>query len=747
MKRIIAYASFVVVAMCGAASTVSLGGASEGASCKPCGDAYAGLPFSGTQGMGNVTPAACVPFGLVQAGPDTTSDPLRYHFDKAHCGGYQYADEYVWRFSQTHVSGMGCAASGNIGLLPVTDATGLPDRGERMAKETETASPGHYGVTLSNGVRCDIAADSSKAEYRFTFPKGARAQLVVDLDWALGEPEPMAEGEADSVWGRTVKDCSCRFDDARNIRGFQRVRVFVEHTLYFAGRFSRDIVGARLLRESDGLRGETWLVDFGESDGGPLAATIALSIRDAAEAMRRLDGESVDGVAEWGDWFSRVTLDPSTDALVRANFAAAMYHLAFQPNRASGSGNSSRYVQFSLWDTFRAAHPLYTILAPECVDGFVNSLLTEYRSRGYLPILSVWGRDTHCMIGHHAVPVIVDAYLKGFRGFDAEEAGAAIRDSLTVDHVPESTACWGFTKEDWRLYDTYGYYPHDLLRTRFRGRTLCGESVSRTLECAYDDACAARFFAAVGDATNATFFARRAGFWKNVFDPQTGFMRGRDSKGVWRTPFDPGDIGYGPWAERDFTEGNSYQYTWHVMQDPEGLVAAMGGKRAAGEKLDQLFQTRAKERSYDVSGLIGQYAHGNEVSHHIAYFYAFTDRPWRTAEIVREVFDTQYKPGPDGLSGNDDCGQMSAWYIFSALGFYPFDPCGGEYVLGAPQVPKVTLNLQCGKTFTVMAKNLSCENKYVKSVTLNGSPVAGRKIRHADIVAGGELVFEMSKEP
>ena len=714
------------------------------------GDAHAGLPFVGTQGMGNVTPAACAPFGLVQAGPDTTPDPQRYHFGKAHCGGYQHADEYVWRFSQTHVSGMGCPASGNIGLLPVTDATGLPDRGERMEKATETACPGHYGVTLANGVRCEIAAGSSRADYRFTFPKGVRAQLVVDLDWALGKPEPRAEGEADSVWGRTVKGCSCRFDDARNIRGFQRVRMYVEHTLFFAGRFSRDIVGTRLLRESDGLRGDTWLVDFGESDGGPLTATFALSMRDTAEAVRRLDEGSADGASEWGDWFSRVTLDPSTDARTRANFAAAMYHLAVQPNRVSGAGNSSRYVLFSLWDTFRAAHPLYTILAPERVNGFVNSMLTEYRSRGYLPILSIWGRDTHCMIGHHAVPVIVDAYLKGFRGFDVAEVGTAIRDSLTIDHVPESTACWGFTKEDWRLYDTYGYYPHDLLRTRFRGQTLCGESVSRTLECAYDDACAARFFTAVGDATNAAFFARRAGFWKNVFDPQTGFARGRDSKGAWRTPFDPGDIGYGPWAERDFTEGNSYQYTWHVMQDPEGLVAAMGGRRAAGEKLDQLFQTKAKERSYDVSGLIGQYAHGNEVSHHIAYFYAFTDRPWRTAEIVREVFDTQYKPSPDGLSGNDDCGQMSAWYIFSALGFYPFDPCGGEYVLGAPQVPRAEIKVgkagAVASKFTIIAKGLSKESRYVKSATLNGRPVTDRKIRHADIVAGGELVFEMSKE-
>lgn len=701
----------------------------------------AGSVFVGTDGVGNTTPAATAPFGMVQAGPDTSSSASRFEFGKRHCSGYQMKDPFVWRFSQTHVSGMGCPAGGNFGLLPVVDESGLPYRGELMAKATEKAMPGKYHVQLENGVRVEITAGKYSAKYVLFYPKGASQLLLFDLDWALAEPAQWNEGGAESPWDRTVKGCSCRFADTRNIRGYQRLRMYVEYTLYYAALFSRDIVSRKKLREADGLRGDVWLFNFGKSDGEPLVFTIALSMKNDDDARTRLS-DAADTAGEWDEWFSRVEIDSRTEDVVKRNFRAAMYHLAVHPNQIAGEGANARYVNFSLWDTFRAAHPLYTILAPERIDGFISSFLTEYESRGYLPILSLWGRDTHCMIGHHAVPVAVDAFLKGFRGFDAGKLGEAIIDSLRYDHPPESISTWGLTKEDWLLYERYGYYPFDMLRMRFRNQTVKGESVSRTLECAYDDACAARFFEKKGDASNAQFFRSRSVFWKNVFDGRTGFMRGKDSKGRWREPFDPADIGYGPWAERDFTEGNSYQYTWHVMHDPETLVQLIGGREKTGRRLDDLFNTEAKQSSYDVSGLIGQYAHGNEVSHHIAYFYRYSDRIERMPEVLEKICRTQYSPHPDGLAGNDDCGQMSAWYIFTALGFYPFDPCGGEFLIGVPQVKGAVIRLPGGKQFRINVENRFAAVQKSGSVLLNRKPVVDMVLRYDDIMRGGILEFK-----
>jgi predicted alpha-1,2-mannosidase len=333
------------------------------------------------------------------------------------------------------------------------------------------------------------------------------------------------------------------------------------------------------------------------------------------------------------------------------------------------------------------------------------------------------------MIGTHSIPVIVDAYLKGLRGFDAEEAYGAIRASLRESHANRS-------KENWNLLDKYGYYPCDMIKA---------ESASRTLECAYDDWCAAQMAKALGKDEDLAFFSRRAQNYRNLFDRGSLLMRPRDSEGRWMEPFNPFRMGYGDGY--DFTEGNAWQYTWHVMHDPEGLVELFGGREKFAERLDMLFKFPERIEGQgevgDATGLIGQYAHGNEPSHHVAYFYQYAGRPRRTAEIVREVFDRFYLNKPDGLCGNDDCGQMSAWYVFSAMGFYPFNPCGGEYVLGAPQLPEVTLRLLGGRVFTIMAKNLSEKNKYVKSVCLNGKKLDGFKITHEEIMAGGTLEFEM----
>jgi predicted alpha-1,2-mannosidase len=336
------------------------------------------------------------------------------------------------------------------------------------------------------------------------------------------------------------------------------------------------------------------------------------------------------------------------------------------------------------------------------------------------------------MIANHAVPVIVDAYLKGFAGFDPEEAYAAIKASLTVGH----------RNSDWKIYDQYGYYPFDLIPV---------ESVSRTLESCYDDYCAAKMAQALGKTDDYEFFMKRANYYKSLFDPETKLMRGKDSKGNWRTPFNPFLLSHAASSGGDYTEGNAWQYTWHVQHDINGFIDLMGGKEIFASKLDSLFflDTATENSGFvsDVTGLIGQYAHGNEPSHHVAYLYNYAGQSWKTQDLISEIFERFYQPKPDGLCGNDDCGQMSAWYIFSAMGFYPVDPISGEYVLGAPQIEKISLSLPDNKVFTIEAKGLSKTNKYVQSVELNGEPITGLIIKHNDIIKGGKLVFTMTNQP
>lgn len=537
--------------------------------------------------------------------------------------------------------------------------------------------------------------------------------------------------------------------DVHGLSGSLEVTGWVSRTWHFALETDRPRTAIRELPRSKTEKGPRYALDFDIPSGGTLTVRLALSANGVAASKRNLASElasrSFDAVKRaardrWNSLLSGVEI-PGADDATRTSFYTSLYHLYFQPNNIADAGEKPFYSTFSTWDTFRAAHPLYTILVPQFVPGMIDSMLEQGRRTGYLPIWTLWGKDNQCMIGTHSVPVIVDWFLKCGEKEEGGENGywrsayTQIRETLTQPHP-------GRHKERWDLVDKYGYYPFDVIK---------GESVSRLLECAYDDWCAGRMAEALGFADDAAFFFKRAENWRNVFDAQEKLVRGRDTKGAWRTPFDPLALGHGADIENDFTEGNAWQYTWHVMQNPEGLVAAFGGKAAFAERLDRLF--RLPERitgagfTGDVSGLIGQYAHGNEPGHHTAYFFQYAGRSDRTAEIVREVFDGFYLPKPDGLCGNDDCGQMSAWYVFSVLGFYPFNPCGGEYVLGAPQVPCAVLKLPDGKRFTVVAKDLSRKSKYVKSISLNGKPLDGFILRHADIMCGGELVFGMSADP
>ena len=692
-------------------------------------------PYIGCSYNGHCFAAACAPFGLVQAGPDTGFTWWDY------CSGYRYADTTILGFSQTHLSGTGCGDLGDVLLMPFTGAADLTRTNFASAyrKETQTATPGYYAVTLDdNHAKVAVAAAKHAAIYEIDYLGDESPKLFVDLqygilNWTIKTPE------------RRVLAYDVRREGDRTIVGTLETQVWVKRTFAFKLTFDRAISSWTDLPARDPHeKGKRFVLGFDLSAGGKLRAKFAISAKDVAAAARNLDAEIPDwdlarvraGTREaWNGLFSRLHAEGSAEQL--KTFYTSLYHLFIQPNDLADVGERPFYSTFSYWDTFRAAHPLYTLVAPEKVDDFVNSTLAQADRQGYMPVWTLWGQDNHCMIGSHSIPVVVDAYLKGFRGFDAEKAYRTIRKSL-LENVPGRA----FNRAD--VWAKYGYFPFDVVPH---------ESVSRTLEHAYDDWCAARFAEALGKKDDAALFDGRAHNWTNVFDRTVGFARGRDTKGNWRVPFSPfklnvGGRGTGP---KDFTEGNSWQYTWHVMQHPDELIAAMGGREKFLKNLNGLFsqpeQVEGMGFALDATGLIGQYAHGNEPSHHTAYLFQYAGRGDRTAEIVREVCDKFYRPEPEGLCGNDDCGQMSAWYLFSAMGFYPVNPCGGDYVIGAPQVPRVTLALPGGKTLAIIARNWSAANKYVKAVRLNGKPVTGFLLRHADLLAGGELVFEMSQTP
>ena len=684
-------------------------------------------PFIGTAGVGHTTPAACVPFGLIQAGPDTGCVAWRY------CSGYQYDDKTIIGFSQTHMNGTGSMDLGDVMIMPVSEDWNRKSPPiSRFVKGSEWARCGSYGVSLIDPEACvEVTATERVACYSFACRKSGKISLLLDLQHGLVEDEERRH--------LLVQTCKVTPNGRDAISGLVEKYRWVRRAYAFSARFSMPFEKIERLPKWHAAEvGERYLMSFHVEPPVKLLVKIALSAEGGVdEAKRNLlevpdwDFGRVREEAElkWNDLIGRVKIEGTVDQ--KRNFCTSLYHLCVQPNVISDRGNDLFYSTFSCWDTFRAAGPMYTILCPDRAAEFVDSMLKQCKRTGHLPIWTLWGEDNQCMIGTHSVPMIVDAYLKGVWTGIAETAYQQIKETLSKKHE-------GRIKENWDLYDKYGYYPFDKIR---------GESVSRTMECAYDDWCAGVMAEKLGHREDAAFFFKRSSYWKNVFDPSLGLVRGKDTKGKWREPFDPYAFGHGADLDNDFTEGNAFQYSWHVMQDVDGLVAAMGGTEKFVKTLDSLFEAPPKTEGMgclvDITGLIGQYVHGNEPSHHVIYFYPQVGHPEKAAERIREVFTKFYLPKPDGLCGNDDCGQMSAWYLFSAMGFYPFNPCGGEYIIGAPQVPKVVLRLQNDKFFTVTAKNLSNENKYVKSVTLNGKPITDWRIRHADVVKGGELVFEM----
>lgn len=695
-------------------------------------------PFIGTAYTGHTFPGATYPFGFMQPGPQTGN------FGWEYCSGYNYEDSLIWGFTQNRLNGTGIPDLGDILIMPYSGVS-RDDFKSFFRKETEKASPGYYRVSLDDSaVDVELTCTPRVAMHRYRF-KGGQPMVYINFQSGNVSMEPQYDAR--------VLEAEIKTEDNRTITGYIKATHWVERQLFFVIQFDTTFLTETRIGDNLGHKAPTNLYRFDPKASNELNLKIAFSTVSVEGARKNMESElnhwNFDKVRKdvedcWERYLARVQVEGTTDQ--KKNFYTSMYHLMIQPNiisdvdgRYRGANDSvavsptgKYHSTFSLWDTYRAAHPLYTILASDQVSDMVNSMLLHAETAGCLPIWALWGKENYCMIGNHAVPVVVEACLKNFPGIDQEKAYRLVRKSLTENHY----------KSDWAVYDRYGYYPFDLAKE---------ESVSRTLECGYDDYCAAQLAAKLGLQDDYDFFMKRAAYYKNLFDPEAKLMRGKDSQGNWRTPFNAFALSHAGTAGGDYTEGNAWQYSWHVPHDPEGLIELMGGNDAFISKLDSLFRinVQADVSGFvgDVTGLIGQYAHGNEPSHHVIYLYNLAGAKWRTEELVRNVFDEFYQPRPDGLCGNDDCGQMSAWYIFSAMGFYPVNTVNGEYVLGAPQVPGVTISLPGDKTFAIRSNNLSDKNKYVKSVKLNGVEINNSKITYDQIMQGGMLVFEMCDLP
>ena len=714
---------------------------------------YASLvdPFIGTGGHGHTYPGASSPFGMVQLSPDTRLTG----WDG--CSAYHYSDNHIYGFSHTHLSGTGCSDYGDILIMPVSadpfagDGSSVPEEcGASFDHSSEHASPGYYSVHLNSSMR-DSSLDSSShgvtAEltvtercgfHRYSFDPGDETGIFIDLDHR-----------------DRVLDSSLRISGKNEVEGFRRSEAWAaDQHVYFVARFSRPIFGSvisgnRLFRDSDTSTGESTTVGakgwfgFERPEDGVLLVKVGISAVSMEGARKNLEAEIpgwdfdrivVEAARKWDDSLGRVRVSGGS-AGERATFYTALYHSMLAPNLFSDVDGRYRgrdlevhrtdgfdyYTVFSLWDTYRASHPLFTIIEPERTVDFIETFLRQYEEGGMLPVWELGANETGCMIGYHAVPVIADAWVKGIRGFDASLALEAMKHSATRDHL------------GLEYYKKYGFIPSE----------FSGQSVSRTLEYAYDDWCIAVMAGGMGMEEDAARFMRRAQNYRNVFDPSTGFMRAR-MNGGWVVPFDPDEVNY------HYTEANAWQYSFYVPQDVSGLARMMSGLEMLEARLDSLFTRSGELKGFeapDVTGLIGQYAHGNEPSQHMAYLYNFTGSPWKTQQRVREIMDGMYRAAPDGLCGNEDCGQMSAWYVLSAMGFYPVTPGSDKYIIGSPLFEKIEIDTGGGNVFAITARGVSDSNYYIQSSRLNGSEWTKSWISHSDIVSGGTLEFEMGPSP
>ena len=687
-------------------------------------------PFIGTGGHGHTYPGATMPFGMVQLSPDTRLTG----WDG--CSGYHYSDHTIYGFSHTHLSGTGISDYGDILLMPTAGDVALTNSAYAASfnHKNESARPGYYSVKLDNGVLAELTATLRAGFHRYTYPATERANIVLDL-----------------THRDRVIDSYLRITGGKTFVGWRRSRGWArDQIVYFAGELSRPFDGwgiakndeaAQSIQEATGTNVKAFF-SF-EPSSAPILVKVGISAVSVKGALKNLHAEipdwNFDGIKDeaargWNSELNKIQVSGGTEAQLKT-FYTALYHTMiapnlfmdvdgqylgrdFKPHRADGF---AYYTVFSLWDTFRAAHPLYTIIDQKRDVDFIKTFLAQYQHGGRLPVWELAANETDTMIGYHAVPVIADAIAKGIRGLDLELAFAAMKHSAELD------------RDGLAAYRTDGFIETSEER----------ESVSKTLEYAYDDWCIAQVALALGHRDDYDRYIQRGQFYRNIFDSQSGFMRPRNNGG-WVAPFDPREVSFA------FTEANSWQYTFFVPQDVGGLISLMGGKRQFARKLDQMFAAESKttgREQADITGLIGQYAHGNEPSHHIAYLYDYAGEPWKAQQRVRQIMDNFYAPQPDGLIGNEDCGQMSAWFVLSAAGFYPVTPGATTYAIGTPLFPEVRFNLENGRKFVVKAENVSATNIYIQSATLNGKPYRKSYLIHAELMRGGQLIFKMGPRP
>ena len=695
-------------------------------------------PFVGTGAHGHTFPGATIPFGMVQLSPDTRLSG----WDG--CSGYHYSDRVIYGFSHTHLSGTGIPDYGDILLMPTVGDVYFEARPDEPAKgyasrfshQNEIASPGYYAVRLDDdNILAELTTTSRVGFHKYSFPQTDLANIILDL----AHRDKVLESEL-------------RIVDQTHVEGFRRSESWARDQLvYFVIEFSRPFVFSSLSIDDQvsSTAKEARATNlkaafrFSTNDGGPVLAKVALSAVSLEGARKNLAAElghwdfnrvKVDANRVWNNELARIEVRGGTEAQLR-NFYSALYHTMLAPNvfmdvdrqyrgrdfKTHTAKDFDYYTVFSLWDTFRAAHPLYSIIDRRRTTDFIRTFLAQYEQGGRLPVWELAANETDTMIGYHAVSVIADAVAKDIDGFDRALALKAMKHSADLKHLGLDA-----------------YTDHGLI-----GMEEERESVSKTLEYAYDDWCIAEVARRQGHKDDYNRFITRAQYYKNVFDRQSGFMRPRTNAG-WLSPFDPREVDF------NFTEANSWQYTFFVPHDISGLITLLGGKQAFTGKLDALFSADSKttgREQADITGLIGQYAHGNEPSHHMAYLYNYANQPWKTQARVRQIMDNFYQPTPEGLIGNEDCGQMSAWYVLSAAGFYPVTPGAPIYVIGSPLFPETVFKLENGRKFVIKAAHASRNNVYIQSAMLNRRPYTKSFITHKDLIAGGELVFDMGPRP
>ena len=702
-------------------------------------------PFIGSGGHGHVFVGANVPFGGVQVGPTNFNKGWDWS------SSYHYSDSIVKGFCHLNVSGTGMSDLGELTVMPATGElkinAGTQDRhlkgyASLYSKDKESASPGYYQVMLDRyDIKVELTATERSGLHKYTFPESSESRIIIDLgEGSADRPtdtylrqinDTLFEGyRFSSGWAsdqreffslvvsKPVKDFII-YNNGRKVKASEKKGVFLKGFLEFSTK-----------------KNEVIYLKMGVS---PVSSSNGLD-----NLMTEIPGWDFDRVLKdaeykWNKELSKINIKTKDKAKKRV-FYTAMYHSMIAPNIFQDLNGEYRgtdkkvyidtsftnYTLFSLWDTYRAAHPLYTITHPERVSDMVNSMVKIFEQQGKLPVWHLRGNETNTMPGYSAIPVVVDACLKGFEGIDLEKVYAAVKESAIGDHEPG-------VKDLMK----YGYIPSDYM----------AESIASTMEYAIADWGIAQLAAKLNKPKDYEYFLNRSKSYKNYFDPETKFMRGKMADGSWRTPFDPKSAQH---RVNDYCEGNAWQYLWLTPQDPEGLIELLGGDKGFTTKLDQLFSISSdleEGSSMDITGLIGQYAHGNEPSHHTTYMYAYAGEQYKIPKNVRYITTNLYSDKPDGLSGNEDCGQMSSWYIFSSMGFYPVNPSNGAYVFGSPLFDQVDLNLGNGKSMKIIAENNSDTNIYIQQVTLNGAEHKYSYITHKDLVQGGVLRFVMGSTP